>query len=230
MSNAPNPDWNNPPATEEMRPPMTIHARAASTVVWGIAALLVCVHGYRTFTIPAGSWQDAEYIVRFALIPLYVPENPIALITHMGVHGGWLHLAMNVAFFLMLGLVVARRLGSDAWAWVKILTLTSASGLGGAAGVMLINPESEVATVGFSGAVCGIAAVFLLSQRLDWRDALRDRSVQSAALWFLALNVGAAWAVSTGGLISISWEAHLGGFIAGAVCWMALAPRVPSPR
>lgn len=199
---------------------------AASVVVLAIAVILVLAHLYRVLVAPDGTLAGLEFLVRYALIPAYVPENPIALFTHMGVHGDWLHLGLNTAFFIMLGLVLARRIGDGAVGALKMLVLILASGFAGGLTVFALAPGSETPTVGFSGAVFGVAAAFFLSMRPDWRDSLRDRAVQANAFWFLAINMGLAFGLGAAGAMQIAWEAHLGGFIGGAVAWMALAPRV----
>jgi membrane associated rhomboid family serine protease len=200
-------------------------APAAVGVVVLIAVLVTLAHIGRELTIPAGTWREDEFYILYGLIPAYVGDNPLALLTHLFVHGSWLHLMMNVAIYVMLGLVLAQRAGRGVLSGVRLFAVTVLSGLGGGLAVVGLAPGSEAATVGFSGAVCGVAAAFLLSQRGDWRQSLQDRRVLQSIAWFLALNVGLAWGVSASGLIGISWEGHLGGFIGGALGWIALAPQ-----
>lgn len=197
----------------------------AQGAVLVLSLLVVAGHVFRVATAPANSWAEQVFFVQYALIPVLALDNPFALISHMFVHGGWLHLGLNIAFFIMLGLVVARRLGDGVAAAAAMLVLTLFSGLGGAALVILVNPESQDAVVGFSGAVCGVAAAYLLSRYEDWRQSLADRRVRISMFWSLAINVGAAWAATQSGWIAISWEAHLGGFIAGGLGWTVLAPK-----
>ncbi len=224
----------DPSAAAGVSTPLTPEPRArsvtpASLVVLAFFLAVVGAHLYRNGTAPEGSFAEQAFFIHYALIPAIAGQNPIALLSHMFVHGGWLHLGLNVAFYLMLGLVVARRLGADLAAAAGMLFITVFSGLGGAAAVLMINPNSTDAVVGFSGAVCGIAAAFLLSQHQDWRRSLADRRVRASAFWFLMMNVVAAWVATASGAVAISWEAHLGGFIAGGLAWVWAAPRPKPP-
>lgn len=198
--------------------------RPALLAFWGIAAIVTLAHGWRVFTIPERSLAEVGLLSATALIPRIVAENPLSLLTHMLVHTGWLHLGMNVALFVMLAAPLALRAGPGLAGAARIVLLTLLSGLGGAAGVIALDPQSKTAVVGFSGAVCGAAAAFLLSQRETWREALTDRRILMQGAVFLLLAVGVP-AANDG--LKIAWEMHLGGFFTGLAAWIVLAPRPP---
>jgi membrane associated rhomboid family serine protease len=53
--------------------------------------------------------------------------------------------------------------------------------------------------------------------------------VRRAGAYFLAANVGLAAVARMSGVLPIAWEAHLGGFIAGALCYPLLLPPQRAP-
>jgi membrane associated rhomboid family serine protease len=111
---------------------------------------------------------------------------------------------------------VERRLGGGRFALLYLLSI-----LGGAAAYIMINPNSAGPAVGASGAVCGVYAAFFLAVRPSPRAALADARVRNAMLWFVGINVVLMALLP----LPIAWEAHLGGFIAGAGAFLLLAPR-----
>jgi rhomboid protease GluP len=173
---------------------------------------------------------------RFAAWSSQAYSSPIeaagALVGHMFVHGGiapllfgFMHLFFNLMLILQAGEITAWRLGRDAAGGARFLLLFLISGVAGAVCFIVINAGEDRSAVGASGAACGLFAAYLLAARSDWRRALADPAVRSAGFWFLFVNVGLAFAITAGGVLPIAWEAHLGGFIGGAIAYTLLAPR-----
>ena len=50
--------------------------------------------------------------------------------------------------------------------------------------------------------------------------------VRNAAFLFLFINVFLAGLASVSGFLPIAWEAHLGGFVTGALVYLVMAPRL----
>lgn len=143
------------------------------------------------------------------------------LLGHVFLHLGWLHLGLNMFVFMQAGPFVAQRLGAQ-----RFLALFFLSAIGAALAYIVINPHSTVAAMGASGAICGVFGAYFLLVRRTWRDALADAQVRNAIFMFLFINVFLAGIASATGFLPIAWEAHLGGFITGAVLALALAPRL----
>jgi membrane associated rhomboid family serine protease len=119
-------------------------------------------------------------------------------------HLNWLHLALNIAGLLWLGLIVERRLGRR-----RFLAIFLVSGLAsGVAGMLLgpVLPTTGVA-VGASGAVCGLLATALM---LAFRRSA-DRRLRLPLMICLAVVV----AISL--LPGVSLAGHLGGLAGGAI-------------
>jgi membrane associated rhomboid family serine protease len=131
----------------------------------------------------------------------YTLVEPWRLVTHMFAHSAafpFLHLLFNMFTLFLFGRVLEQLLGR-----VRFLALYAISGLGGAVAVMLISPERPV--LGASGAIFGLlAAFFVIQRRLGFSNP--------TLLVIIALNLGAGFI-----LPGISWQAHVGGLVAGAV-------------
>ncbi|MBU6372619.1 MAG: rhomboid family intramembrane serine protease [Alphaproteobacteria bacterium] len=206
--------------------------RKQPKVVLGLALALVLAHVARLFLAPA---DEAGLTLALAVIPgRYDPgidaypslaAAVAPLVLHVFLHAGWLHLVMNLIVFLSAADLVADRMEAQEPGGVRFLALFFGSAIGGAATYIWFNPHAMIPAVGASGAICGLFAAYLMAMRADWRAAVRDPEVRRAAFWFLAINVGLAAAARYGGVLPIAWEAHLGGFIAGALLFPLLAPR-----
>jgi len=155
------------------------------------------------------------------------PGQPWTMFVSYGfLHGGAVHLAVNTVTLASLAPpLMARLRGGGAF-----VLLWAVSVLGGAAGFALL-AETPRPMVGASGALFGLAGAWVA---LDAAEALRDtpggwatrlRACALAVVWpatiLVALNLVMIWATPGG----IAWQAHLGGFLAGAACGPLLPRR-----
>lgn len=152
-----------------------------------------------------GSWQPN------------FPMQPYAMfLSYALLHGGILHLGMNMVTLWSLGIGVIDRVGS-----VRFLGLYLGATLGGAAGYGIL-AETVRPMVGASGALFGLAGALMA-----W--AYVDRFTARAALWpiarvgtlLLAINLVMYWALDG----QLAWQTHLGGFFAGWVLALLIDPR-----
>jgi membrane associated rhomboid family serine protease len=122
------------------------------------------------------------------------------------VHGGPLHLVLNMWVAYTLGPPLERSIGSG-----RFLALCVLTALGSSAFVLLFNFEQP--TVGASGMILGWAGAMLVTATRTMRQSLLLWLAQVA---FLSLLPG------------ISWAGHLGGFLFGLPGGVALrwGPRV----
>jgi len=126
------------------------------------------------------------------------PFEPWRMMTAVFAHGGFVHLALNMLALWMLGQILEPMLGRG-----RFLALYLISGFGGSVAVAVIAPGSV--TVGASGAVFGLMAALLIIGRHIGANV-------TGILVILAINF--AFGLFVGG---ISWQAHLGGVLVGAV-------------
>lgn len=128
-----------------------------------------------------------------------MPFEPWRLLTAVFVHGGFLHLALNMLALWMLGQSLEPMLGR-----IRFLSLYLISGLGGSVAVALLAPGT--ATVGASGAIFGLMAALLIIGRHIGANV-------TGILVILGINFVVGFVFSQ----NIAWQAHLGGAIVGAL-------------
>ncbi len=151
----------------------------------------------------------------------FIPANfsginsfePIALITpisHMFLHGGWLHIGMNCIMLLAFGSGVERWLGGKA-----MLIILLFSGVAGAFIHFILNIESVFPVVGASGGLSGLFAAALIMMNQGGAQTGRY------GIWpFIVLWVGISVVLGSMGSPDgneVAWAAHVGGFLGGFV-------------
>jgi membrane associated rhomboid family serine protease len=129
-------------------------------------------------------------------------------------HGGWLHLAINMLMLVFVGAQVERVIGAGG---VAVAYLVGA--LVAAAAQFAVDPASTIPLVGASGAISalfGLYALFFGRPKQVTRNQKLNRWIHAA--WLLAAWVVIQWmaAVLAGGEgVLLATPAHIGGFIAG---------------
>lgn len=125
--------------------------------------------------------------------------EPWRLLTALFVHGGFIHLALNMLALWLIGQSLEPMLGR-----ARFLALYLISGLGGSVMVALIAPGQL--TVGASGAIFGMMAALLIIGRHIGANV-------TGLLVILGVNFAFGFFAEG----RISWQAHLGGAIVGAL-------------
>lgn len=172
-----------------------------------LAGMLVGVGpGLRNLLIAFGGfWPD----VLKGAPPLF-PGQPILMFATAAVlHGGPLHLFMNMVVLLWLGPIIVDRVGRAAFWPIAGL---SALGVGCLFALLATSGTPSVGASGVLFGLLGTAATWEILDRHARRDSMTPLVQQGLGL--LAINVALALA----GPGSIAWEAHLGGFLAGILC------------
>jgi len=205
-------DWLPPMATRPNTP----------VVLWivGLTCLPELVFLLAGSGLVGMPWLRNWAILHFAFLnpllagaePFWPGQREAMFVTYAFLHGGFLHLAGNMVVTLALaGIVVAR----TSQAGFLVLYLVSA--IGGGAGFALLGPMGAP-MVGASGAVFGLIGAWKYWEWLDRRRlGASMRPLWMSLIGLALLNVALWWLLS--GLLA--WEAHLGGFLAGAA-WAAV--------
>ncbi|MPV38922.1 rhomboid family intramembrane serine protease [Georgenia subflava] len=174
-----------------------------------ITIIALCVVLYLAQRVPG-----LMILPNLIFMPALAEAEPHRFITSAFLHGGALHLALNMYALWIVGSILEPALGR----W-RFLALYLLSAIGGSVGVLLLadptGPSWGVTVVGASGAVFGLfAAVFFVLRRFG-----RD-TTQIVVL--IAINFFLGFVIA-----GIAWQAHLGGAITGAVLAAAYvyAPR-----
>jgi membrane associated rhomboid family serine protease len=161
-------------------------------------------------------------------------------LTYTFLHGDWIHLGLNGLWLAAFGTAVARRFGP-----LRFLGLFLLSGIAGAAAFLLVHPFGLEPVVGASAAISGAVAAAMrfafepgaplgpgrsLSvandnayyvPALPLARVFRDgRALTFLLVWFGCNILFGAFARPLGiGDVSVAWEAHIGGFLAGLLAF-----------
>lgn len=191
-------------------------------VTWALIALNV---GVFLAYWPVGTSQSvAEVFRHWAVVPQHLIEGEALLtpLTAMFLHGGWLHLALNMLFLRIFGDNLEAELGRR-----RFLAFYLVCGLFAFLLQILAAPQSEVPVAGASGAVAGVMGGYLLMFPRARVDLLvyfvvgyRVVAIPAwilLSLWFALQVWGGVTAPANG---AVAFWAHVGGFLAGVLLCM----------
>jgi membrane associated rhomboid family serine protease len=168
---------------------------------------------------------DNVVILTFGLVPAAYTGGGADLlaqiaapVTYQFLHGGWVHLAINMVTLAAFGAPVERLLGVRRF----VLFYLSAGIVAGFVQVLLY-PTSVDPVIGASGAISGVfGAVLMLMRYVGNLPSL----LPVAGIW-IALNVffGLFGGMPGAGGEQIAWAAHVGGFVYGLLAIRFFMPR-----
>jgi membrane associated rhomboid family serine protease len=203
-------------------------------------AALIAIHAAMEFL--ATPQQRYEAIVWFSFIParygVLAGEFPVPQarfwtpLTYSLLHGGWMHLWMNVLWMVVFAAPLVQRLGAARTAAIAVL-----ASLGGAGLHYLFYAGETVPVIGASAVVSGYmgAAARFAFQPPENRRPGAFLNVEGPALslpqsfanrrfltffgvWFgINLLFGLGGIGLGGENQAIAWQAHIGGFLAGLI-------------
>ena len=220
----------------------TVPTRHQPFVTWALILINAVV-----FLVQAGMSEGEldGFLQRFALIParyfggepfVSSPLSPLSylpFLTNTFLHGGWLHLILNMWTLWLFGPAVEDRLGPT---WFLLFYLVC--GVLASVTHALSDPGSTAPALGASGAIAGVlggytimfpwSRVVVLVPVLFLPLFFPLPAIVFTGFWFVAqLLSGTAQLLVGEESGGIAWWAHVGGFIAG----MALTPILrQSPR
>lgn len=159
-------------------------------------------------------------VEKFGLIPdQALRYGGFTFISSFFLHAGIWHLVSNLYFFVVFGQTVEDYLGR----W-KFALLILVSALGGDFLALLMDPHSNIPSIGASGGIAGVLAFYALEfpkarlgfyVRFSW---LTLPAWGAFALWILLQVITAYMQVA--GMTEISGLAHLGGAGIGLAWWV----------
>ena len=198
-----------------------------------LIAINVAVFFYQIQLGSQGAIQ--EFINRYGVIPNEITgrQDWFTLLTSMFLHGGWAHIIGNMLFLWVFGDNV-----EDAFGHLGYLVFYLLTGLAASAAHILLNPGSEIPSVGASGAISGVLGAYLIF--------FGGNAIRVLIGWFLTvvpawMMIG-LWAVqqfvatygslaateqTTGG---VAYAAHAGGFLAGLIVAVVLRGSAGRPE
>ncbi len=223
-------------------------------VIVALALVFIAVHLVRNYVLtPEAQWKTlllfAFWPVRYLSEVMEANVWPAgqasavwSFLTYGFLHGSLEHLGFNVFWMAAFGSAVARRFGA-----LRFLFLSAICAVAGAAVHLGVYWGEEYPVIGASAAVSGQMAASLrfifeaggpmgAFRRHDkaayavparsLSAALSDRRVLTFILVWFGLNFlfGVFPAVIAGEGVSIAWEAHVGGFVAGLLLFPLMDP------
>jgi len=174
------------------------------------------------------------FVERWSLVPSQIASGRdlVTVVTAMFLHGGFLHIAGNMVFFWAFGPEIEDMMGRARYAAFYLL-----GGLVAFAAQIVLNPDSQLPTLGASGAIAAVMGAFLITFP---RDRIRTLvfigffvttfivpAMVLVGLWFLLQLISEAGTLAesqTGG--GVAYAAHIGGFVFG----LAFARLFEGPR
>ncbi|MFG6503665.1 rhomboid family intramembrane serine protease [Microbacterium sp. P05] len=147
--------------------------------------------------------------------------QPWRVLTAALVHASFLHLALNMLTLWLVGRFLEPLLGKG-----RYLALYVISALGGSVAVTLLAPVTPV--VGASGAIFGLFGALLVIGRhigADIRSIAVLIGINFAFPFVLALinSINSGSFAASLAAVGISWQAHLGGLVTGALIGLVYA-------
>ncbi len=217
-----------------------------AVVVWAIVAVNAAAFLYQ---LGLSEPELQRFLYQHALVPRryffpawgdYYGLSPLDLtpfITNTFLHGGWLHIVLNLWTLYIFGPALEDRLGP----W-RFLALYLLSGLAASVAHAAFNAASPVPVLGASGAIAGVIAAYAVRFPYAWVRVIVPilfiplffsiPALVFAGLWFfIQVLQGASELMSPfGSAAGIAWWAHIGGFIAGFLLLPLLDPSAATGR
>ncbi|MBU6476134.1 MAG: rhomboid family intramembrane serine protease [Alphaproteobacteria bacterium] len=137
----------------------------------------------------------------------------VSPVTHMFLHGGWLHIGVNVTALMAFGAGVEKVMGAK-----RMLLFYFLTGLAGALLHALVYPASTIPMIGASGAISGLfggVLIMMADAGLMGGGKARVKTLLPVIALWLAAAVFFGYFGMPGVNSPIAWTAHVGGFIAG---------------
>lgn len=186
--------------------------------------------------------ESVQFLLALAFIPARysgaaadLPGGYLAavtsFVTYMFVHSGWVHLSVNLLWMVAFASPVAKRIGD----W-RFLSFSALCGIAGALTHLAFHFGEMTPVVGASAAISGQMAAAMRfvfgatpGGETDLAHApleslsrtLTDRRILAVLGVWVALNavfgLGGVSIAGTEG--DIAWEAHIGGFLFGLLCF-----------
>lgn len=144
----------------------------------------------------------------------YSPTSYAGPLTHMLLHGGWTHFAMNLIMGVAFTVLFERALGPRVTAKFFILC-----GLGGALTYFILSPFGEAPVIGASGAISGMfGAALMMMYQMGQLGAMGRKGPWPVIMFWLVFMI----LIGFIGGANLAWQAHVGGYITGVLLLRAM--------
>ncbi len=198
-----------------------------------MSGLLVALHALVTFS-PVQ--EQNQILENYAVIPgrFWAPAGSpyvysdhlsglITLVSTALLHVDWTHVMINSLMLLAFGTPVARAFGRDVFGWGLWMLLFVGSVVAGSALYLALADANGPILIGASGGTSGLMAAAFLLDPWGGKRPLWAREFVTFTAVFALINVLLVFVAPYALGMAVSWEAHLGGYVAGAIL-MAVLP------
>jgi membrane associated rhomboid family serine protease len=201
-------------------------SQATPYVTYMLIAINVLVYLYGLAAL-GNDAAISRFYFDYAMIPARISagENYTSLVTSLFLHAGFMHLAGNMLFLWIFGDNMEDEMGP-----LPFLAFYLLSGVGADLAQFMSGPDSQVATVGASGAIAGVMGGYLLMFPKAKVDILLILIVffkifpvpswLMLGLWFVIQLFGSLGSDPYGG--GVAYWAHAGGFVIGLILTVPL--------
>lgn len=192
--------------------------RAPATLVLFIAIVI----GFGV-EIVTGAWKNDQILAHLgAIVPYYVNKEGQywRLLSAMFLHGGVVHLVVNLWALWQLGRLYEIMFGTKRFLSIYFVTGIVAS-ITSLVRLTLIGGGSSV---GASGAIFGVLGAFIFSIRRSprWKNDRWARSIVQQLMFWIVVNIAIGFTVP-----QIDMAAHIGGVLTGLLLGATLPQNEP---
>jgi len=212
----------------------TTPCRIIPYVTWGLIIICTSIFVIMQF-LPDSLVRNILY--NYGMVPIRY-SNPewskyfgmeadgyLSFFTNLFLHGGWLHLIINMWFLWIFADNIEDRMGHGRFILFYLICGFFATGL-----QWYYDPQLAIPVVGASGAIAGIlgayffiypyARIIVLFPLFFWPIYFELPAIGFLGLWLIIqLYKATTAAVFETTAIEVAWWAHLGGFIAGSLIY-----------
>ena len=199
---------------------------------YGFIALNIIIFLFQTSLPPA---QLQAFIYEYGAIPEETTHGAdlYTLITSMFLHGGWAHLIGNMLFLWVFADNIEATIGN-----LHFLIFYLIGGLAAHAAHIYFNWDSQVPTVGASGAISAVMGAYLVMFPTSRVKMLFFFFIfRIPAILFLGFWIAQQWLSGTAALSAetvqsegVAWWAHIGGFVFGVIAGFYFRFNYPRPE
>ncbi len=189
---------------------------------------------FLAFNLSMGDGRELNlFFYDWGMVPVQISagQDYYSLVTSQFLHGGFMHIAGNMLFLWIFGDNMEDKLGH-----IPFLIFYLVSGAFAALAQWIVDPSSQIVTIGASGAIAGVMGGYLLLFPKAKVDILLILIVffkifpipawVMLGLWFL-LQVGNG-VISDPDLGGVAYWAHAGGFVVGLILTIPVFLRLGS--
>lgn len=203
-------------------------------VTWGL--IILCTSLFILLEILPDQLHR-EIIYKYGMVPIrysrpqwaanfgLLPDGYLSFFTNLFLHGGWLHLIVNMWFLWIFADNIEDRMGHGRFIVFYLLCGFFATGL-----QWFYDPDLVIPVVGASGAIAGILAAYffiypyariiVLIPLLFWPIYIELPAIGFLGVWVIIQLHKAITAVVFDNISTdVAWWAHLGGFIVGGIMY-----------